>query len=185
VTDPVPAPQTHGEMHGTPDLAAVYRAHFAYAWHAARRLGVHPADLEDVVQEVFVVVGRKLGDFDATRPLKPWLFGILYRVALDWRRRAFRTREVPTEELRDADPSDGPERRAEQAQQRALVARALDALEFDRRAVLVMHEFQELGVPDIAAILGIPVNTAYSRLRLARRDFAEAVKAAGAGGAHG
>jgi len=161
-----------------PRLAELYRAHFDYVWHAARRVGIHPSDLEDVVQEVFVVVGRKLADFDAARPIKPWLFGILYRVALDWRRRAFRKREVATEEMLDADPAEGPEHHAHAAQQRALVAKALETLDWDKRVVLVMHEFHELAVPEIAVELGIPVNTAYSRLRLARRDFSEAVRAA-------
>ncbi|MEW5852882.1 MAG: sigma-70 family RNA polymerase sigma factor [Myxococcota bacterium] len=179
------APQTQDRPAAAPSaLAEVYRAHFSYVWHAARRVGIASADLEDVVQEVFVVVGRKLPEFDVTRPLKPWLFGILYRVALDWRRRGFRTREVPVDELVETDPRDGPEQQVERGQQRALVAKALDALDWDKRVVLVMHEFQELGVPEIAAVLGIPVNTAYSRLRLARRDFSDAVRAASGGGGH-
>jgi RNA polymerase sigma-70 factor (ECF subfamily) len=160
-----------------PALADVYRMHFTYVWHAMRRLGVSPADQEDVAQEVFMVVGRKLQDFDPARPMKPWLFGIAYRVALDWRRRAFRTREVATDQVPEADTgSVSPEGHARSSQERALVARALDTLDQDRRDVLVMHEFHELGVPDIAEVQGVPLNTAYSRLRLARRDFAEAVR---------
>ncbi len=159
-----------------PDLAAIYRQHFTYVWHALRRMGVNNADLEDLTQEVFVVVHRRLHTYDTTRPLKPWLLGILFRVASDWRRRAFQYRETRPGDVDATDGAASPEQNAADAQNRALIMRALDTLDFDRRAVLVMHEFHDHPIPDIAAALGIPVNTAYSRLRLARAHLSETLK---------
>jgi RNA polymerase sigma-70 factor (ECF subfamily) len=158
-------------------LEDIYRLHFGYVWHALRRLGVHASDLEDVTQEVFVVVHKRLSTFDRERPLKPWLFGVLYRVASDQRRKAYHAREVQGDHVA-TDPMPGPEERAQARQEQDLVARALDTLDFEKRAVLVMHTFHDHPVVDIAAALQIPVNTAYSRLRLARAQFAAAVKSA-------
>ena len=111
----------HALADGTPPvLADVYRAHFGYVWHALRRLGVRTADLEDAAQEVFLVVHRKLAEFDATRPLRPWLFGILHRVASDNRRRAYNKREIQTDDIRSTDPRGGPEHAAQTRQDQDL-----------------------------------------------------------------
>ena len=182
VGDPVSPAVDHPPAPARPVLEEVYRAQFSYVWHAARRVGIAHADLEDVVQEVFMVVARKLPEFDPRRPIKPWLFGILYRVALDWRRRAFRVREVASSETPTAPSHLRTDQGALHNEQRALVAAILDGLDWDKRVVLVMHEFQEMNVPEVAEVLGIPLNTAYSRLRLARRDFAAAARARGEGG---
>lgn len=156
----------------------VYDAELAYVWHTLRRLGVHERDLDDLCHDVFVVVFRHLGDYDPRRPIRPWLFGIAFRVASDYRRSARFRREV-TGEAREAVSSAPPaDEEVAQRQRRALVAAALATLDFDRRAVLVMHDIDGHVMPEIAAALGVPLNTAYSRLRLARADFAAAVRRA-------
>jgi RNA polymerase sigma-70 factor (ECF subfamily) len=158
------------------EFPAVYAAELGYVWHALRRLGVQERDLEDLCHDVFVVVFRNLPVYDTRRPIRPWLFGISFRVASDYRRSARQRREIPgtTRELTcPAPPADEVMLRRERER---LVARALDDLELDRRAVFVMHDIDGHVMPDIAAALGIPLNTAYSRLRLARVDFAAAVK---------
>jgi RNA polymerase sigma-70 factor (ECF subfamily) len=158
------------------EFPAVYAAELGYVWHALRRLGVQERDLEDLCHDVFVVVFRNLTVYDTRRPIRPWLFGIAFRVASDYRRSARQRREIPgtTRELTcPAPPADEVMLRRERQR---LVARALDDLELDRRAVFVMHDIDGHVMPDIAAALGIPLNTAYSRLRLARVDFAAAVK---------
>lgn len=158
------------------EFPAVYAAELGYVWHALRRLGVQDRDLEDLCHDVFVVVFRNLPVYDTRRPIRPWLFGIAFRVASDYRRSARQRREIPgtTRELTcPAPPADEVMLRRERQR---LVARALDQLELDRRAVFVMHDIDGHVMPDIAAALGIPLNTAYSRLRLARVDFAAAVK---------
>jgi RNA polymerase sigma-70 factor, ECF subfamily len=158
----------------TVEFPAVYSAEFGYVWNTLRRLGVHDRDIEDLCHDVFVVVFRNLESYDARRPVRPWLFGIAFRVSSDYRRSARHRREVPGERevVCPAPPADEVMLRRERQR---LVIRALEALELDRRAVFVMHDIDGHVMPDIAAALGVPLNTAYSRLRLARADFAAAV----------
>jgi RNA polymerase sigma-70 factor (ECF subfamily) len=166
---------------------AIYQAEFAYVWNTLRRLGVRSADLGDLSHDVFVIAFRRLADYDDTRPVRPWLFGIAFRVVAHVRRKERidpeRSEAVAVDEL--ATSNAGPEESLASRQDRQLVARALDALDLDRRSVFVMHELDGQAVPDIARALSIPLNTAYSRLRLARRDFVDAVKRAkSVGGSH-
>jgi RNA polymerase sigma-70 factor (ECF subfamily) len=158
------------------DFRAHYDAEFNHVWHSLRRFGVHERDLEDLCHETFIVFYRTLNEFDARRPVRPWLSGIAFRVASDYRRRAQHRREVPSEQpaVASAEPP-ADERLAERDKQRLVLA-ALDMLDDARRAVLVMHDFDDQAMPEIAAALKLPLNTAYSRLRLARADFAEAVR---------
>lgn len=144
-----------------------------YTLATLRRLGVHPSDVEDLTQEVMLRVFRLLSEYDPTRPLRPWIFGIAHRVASEWRRHRRRHPEVPTD-LDDkhlaaggADAEDALAAR----QAKSLVERALLALEIDRRAVFILHDLDGCPVPEIARTLDVPLNTAYSRLRLAREDF--------------
>ncbi len=164
-----------------PDFRAIFDAECGYVWHTLRRLGVHERDLEDVAHDVFVTVHRRLGDFDPTRPIRPWIFGIAYRVASDYRRLARHRREVvsplggegsfePADERPDAESS------LETARAKQLVMEALEVLDLDRRAIFVMHELDGHAMPEIARALSVPLNTAYSRLRLAREQFAVAVR---------
>jgi RNA polymerase sigma-70 factor (ECF subfamily) len=165
-----------------PEFRAIFDGECAYVWHTLRRLGVHERDLEDVTHDVFVTVHRKLDDYDPARPIKPWIFGIAYRVASDYRRLARHRREVVSSMsageggFEPADERPAADERYAAAQSRALVTEALGSLEIDRRAVFVMHELDGHAMPEIARVLSIPLNTAYSRLRLAREQFAVVVR---------
>jgi len=161
---------------GTVDFQSLYKQEFGYAWTTLRRLGVRESDLADLAHDFFIVVFRHLGDYDRARPVKPWLFGIAFRVVSDYRRSARFARERlgdPPEVVDRTAPAD--EQIAER-QAREAVVRALEELDLDRRAVLVMHDLDGHPVPEIAAALTIPLATAYSRLRLAREDLGAAVK---------
>lgn len=158
-----------------PELGAIFDDHFDYVWATLRRLGVRDADREDLVHEVFLKVHARLADYDASRPLRPWLFGFAYRVAADHRRLARHRVEVlggPVESAALAEPADA---RIAAHEERDLLLSALHSLDLDWRAVLVMHDVDEVPVPEIAHTLDIPLNTAYSRLRLAREQLASAV----------
>jgi RNA polymerase sigma-70 factor (ECF subfamily) len=165
-----------------PDFEHVYENHCDYVWKSLRRLGVPDADLEDLTQDVFLKVSHALQGYDARRPMRPWLFGFCFRVASDFRKHVHLTREQTWGALDHPDGRDGPEDHAMLGERRALALRALEQVELERRAVLVMHDFNGHVMPEIADTLGVPLNTLYSRLRLARAEFEAAVLAMTRGG---
>jgi RNA polymerase sigma-70 factor (ECF subfamily) len=166
-----------------PALPDIYEECFGYVWTCLKRLGVWDRDLEDAVHDVFLVVHRRLPDYDATRPLKPWLAGIATNVASEFRRRAQHRREVVSEDahLEAASVHQAHVPSAEMAlddkRRRDLVLRALEKLAFDRRTVLVLHDIEGHAMPEVALALELNINTLYARLRSARQDFAAAVRA--------
>jgi RNA polymerase sigma-70 factor, ECF subfamily len=155
---------------------ALFEAEMGYVFHSLRRLGVAERDCADVAHEVFMIALRHLPTCDRSRPMRPWLFGIAYRVAADHRRLARFRREASTAPPDVPDSAPSPEEALDAQKRRALVARALDALEPGRRAVFIMHEIDGHAMPDIAEALEIPLNTGYSRLRLARAEFSAHVE---------
>jgi RNA polymerase sigma-70 factor (ECF subfamily) len=157
------------------DLGAIFEEQFDYLYSRLRRLGVREADLEDVVHEVFIKVHANLTAYDRSRPLRPWLFGFAFRAAADHRRLARHRLEVLGSSVEPVDPSLPADRALERGEERALVEAALQSVDFDRRAVLLLHDVDEVSVPAIARELGIPVATAYSRLRVAREELTAAV----------
>lgn len=167
---------------GRPSFRQVYDSQFAYVWKTVRRLGIREAEQEDAAHEVFLVVLRRLDEYDPARPLRPWLFGIALRVVSSYRRAVRARHEVVVEspEWRDsreaADPGPGADEQALRSERRRLVLDALEHVEIGRRAVFVLHEIDQFAMPEIAQALGIPLNTAYSRLRLARAEFAAAAQ---------
>lgn len=170
-------------MHATasPPLGfdEVYARGYAHVWRTLRRLGVPEQDIEDQAHDVFLVVHRRLDDYDPARPLEPWLSGIAFRVMCAARRRAHRRRERAGHDAwldRQQSPEPGPERLVVAQERQQLVLDALDRLDLDRRLVFVMHELDGIPCPEIAREVGVPVNTVYSRLRVARTRFAAAVR---------
>jgi RNA polymerase sigma-70 factor (ECF subfamily) len=164
-----------------PSFEAVYEEHFALVWRTIRRLGVPDALVEDAVQDVFLVVHRRLGDFEGRSSLKTWVCAIVARVASDARRSLRRksphTRSADVAIDADTVPDErvpDPHDRTEHNEGVRLLHRLLDELSDDKRAVLVLAELEQMSVPEIAEALGENVNTIYSRLRTARREFEEA-----------
>lgn len=170
------------------DATAVYVAHGDFVWASLQRLGVQPHDLDDVLQEVFMIVHQRLHTFDHTSKVTTWLFGICLRAASDHRRRAYRRREhvgdAPVEEQPGATTAT-PEDDAVGREARAQLDEILDELDLDKRAVFVMFEVEEMSCDDIASIVGVPVGTVYSRLHAARKQFDKALARHKARGAHG
>ena len=155
---------------------AIFEAELRWMWTTLRRLGVRRSDLEDVTHDVFVQVYAKLATYDPDKPIRPWLFAFAYRTASDYRRLA-RHREDPNAEMdatRGTQPL--PDELLAQREESELVHAALATLDLDRRAVLVGFALEGIAVTELAETLGIPLNTAYSRLRLAREDFTAAVR---------
>jgi RNA polymerase sigma-70 factor (ECF subfamily) len=152
---------------------ALYEAELAYVLRSLRRLGVTEAESEELAHDVFVVVHRRWADYDTTRPVRPWLFGIAVRTAARALERSWRRHEQPADEevLESAPAPSGPP-----AEVRDLLLRALAQVEPDQRAVCILHDLDGHDAPDIAVVLGIPVNTVYSRLRLGRQRLAAALQ---------
>lgn len=158
------------------DAAALYRAHAGFVARFLLRLGAHGQDVPDLLQEVFLVAHRR-GGFTMGRA-KPttWLAEISFRVFSDRRKKTRRKLEdADTETVTvAASHASSPSERAEKRQALARVQSALDTLTPEKRTVFILYELEGESCDSIAAGLGIPVGTVYSRLHSARRDFARA-----------
>jgi len=167
----------HGVTGPTPELGELYEQEFDFVWRNLRRLGVPAPHIEDACQDVFLVVHRRLGDFAGRSSVRTWLFGIALRVASDYRRKLRRGAFDSLEEgaVRGSDP--GPFELASQRQASELLERFLDLLSEATRPVFILAELEQMTAPEIAQALSLNLNTVYSRLRLARQAFENAVEA--------
>ena len=147
----------------------IYNEEIAYVWSCLRRLGVDEKNLEDKAHDVFIIFYKRRKDFDEARPVRPWLCGIAARVALDHNRLAYKRREVLSDRIVMDTVIPNPEAAMERQDARRRLLAALDALDVDRRTVFVLHDLEGRSIPEIAAIVDAPMNTLYSRLRLARQ----------------
>jgi RNA polymerase sigma-70 factor (ECF subfamily) len=162
---------------------AVYETQFAFVWRTIRRLGVIDCAVEDVAQDAFLVVHRRLASFQHESSIKAWLFGIVARVVSDARRSLHRRpanlggRARSSEDVDSvADPSTiGPHEAVAKAEAVRTLHALLDAMPNERRQVFILAELEQMSVVDVAAAVGANVNTVHSRLRAARAEFERAV----------
>lgn len=164
---------------GPPDLAAVFRAHHDAVWRGLWSFGVPRTAIDDATQDVFVVVHRRLADYDGRAPIRRWVLGIARKVALKYRERA--AKQLARMQALDGDaPAANDAPVAEDALARreasAFVGRFLDKLPVPQRSVFVLVDIDGMSAVEAADVLGINVNTVYSRLRVARQRFDEAVR---------
>jgi RNA polymerase sigma-70 factor, ECF subfamily len=141
-----------------------------------RRLGVQESDVEDVCQEVFVVVHRRLPEFEGRSALRTWVYGICVRAASDYRKRAHRRRELVTDDPPEQVAKEDAHRDLASREARKLLDGILAELDDDKRAVFVLYEIESLPMNDVAEAVGCPLQTAYSRLHAARAHVATAAK---------
>ncbi|HEY4159534.1 MAG TPA: RNA polymerase sigma factor [Polyangiaceae bacterium] len=155
----------------------VYREHFSFVWRSLRRLGVRESDIADTVQETFLIVHRRLAEFEGRAKLTTWLFRIALRVASDYSKRAHVRREVFDDsgfaEL--SDPTADVEANRAGRDDVRLLETALAALSLEQRAAFVLFELEGLSTTEISERLALPLGTVYSRLRKARALFEKAV----------
>jgi RNA polymerase sigma-70 factor (ECF subfamily) len=161
-----------------PELEAVHAEHADFVFRTLQRLGVRSMDLDDALQDVFLVVHRKLGGFNPSFPVRSWLFGIAVRVAVAHRRKAHLHRERSGSDLEGTPPesSGGPEAEAIEREGRERLGHILDKLTPEKRAVFVMFEIEGQTTVEIAEELGVALGTVYSRLSSARAEFKQAVE---------
>jgi len=153
----------------------IYDDHFNFVYRSARRLGVHERSLDDATQDVFIVVHRRLSDFEGRSGIKTWLYGITRRVAKDYRRRVGRKEQgmVPTDGL--VSTVSGPDEDAAKSEAVRVLQSILSTLEPTKREVFVLAEMEQMTAPEISEALSVNLNTIYSRLRNARAEFEKAV----------
>jgi RNA polymerase sigma-70 factor (ECF subfamily) len=162
----------------TPAFQSVYRQYFSFVWSSARRLGVEPGSIDDLVQEVFIVIHTKLGTLERPEALRSWIYGVVRRTVSTHRRasRAHTATGLAVGAGREA-TSRGPTplEQTETNAELQLLANLLEELDEPKREVFALVELEELTVPEAAEALEIPLNTAYSRLRAARQAFEAAL----------
>jgi RNA polymerase sigma-70 factor (ECF subfamily) len=161
-------------------LAQIYEDQFDFVWRNARRLGVPEASADDVTQDVFLVVQRRLADYDGRAPIQAWIFGILVRVVRD-HRRSFRRKGARHVTLEQASTSvavvthgTSPNDLVEQAERVRLFEQLLAELDEDKRTLLILSELEQWTLREIAELFGSNTNTIYSRVRAAKRAFEQA-----------
>jgi RNA polymerase sigma-70 factor, ECF subfamily len=156
----------------------LYDEQVDFVWRNLRRLGVSPAEVDDRTQEVFVVAHRRWEGFlDQGHGPRAWLFQIVLRVVSDARRHRRRHPEDADGGVAESRRSEPPRQLTDMARKEALeqLDRALGTIDVARRAVLVLHEIEEMTAPEIAKAMGLPLNTVYSRLRVAREELERAL----------
>ncbi len=163
--------EPHGQGEAADDesdwVVAAYRADARYLWALLGRLGVPQHSIEDVVQEVFLVLHRKRAEFRGASSVRTWLHGIAVHTARRYRAKMDRRTHEP---IVDRDVVSDPPLEDELGARQALrqLDRVLASLPDDQREVFVLIEVAELAAPEVAELLGVKLNTVYSRLRLAR-----------------
>ena len=153
---------------------AVYERELDYLFETLQRMGASPREVEDLAQEVFLVLHRNWPDLDVSRPFRPYLFAVAFRVVCAHRRR--RGREIPYAYLEAEDPAVGPEESLQSKQSAHLLMAALDTIPLQRRAVVVMHDLDGFPIVEVAARLSLTRFGAYARLRKARKELASALR---------
>jgi len=160
----------------SPDEACLsaFQRELDYIHRTLHRLGAPGSEVDDLAQDVFLALRGSWTNYDRERPLRPYLFGIAFRIVAAHGRK--RRREMPLGVIDADDPRPRAEEVLQTKQARAVLLAALERIPLPRRAVLVMHDLDEVAVEEIAAVLAIPRFTVYSRLRKGRRELEAAVR---------
>jgi RNA polymerase sigma-70 factor (ECF subfamily) len=159
------------------DFDKVYDSMVEYIWNTVCRMGVRGSDRDDVVQEVFVVVFRRLSEFKSRAQLKTWIFEIMVHVVQHYfrthaRKPGDRATEKGTEiQTLVANQDKGPAGELERIEALRVLDRLLFELDDAKRMVFVLAEIEQMTLAEIAEVVDANVNTVATRLRAARRDF--------------
>lgn len=170
----VVAPPGRPEAQGQPvaaaiELRAVYDEHYPFVWRLVQRFGVADAAVDDAVQDVFIVVSRRLTEFEGRSSMRTWLYAITRRVVMHYHRsaqRLERRKDALAREVKEG--SDGGYERSDSAR---TLHELLGRIDEGRREVFVLSELEGLTAPEIGEMLGLKVPTVYSRLRTARIEL--------------
>lgn len=160
----------------TPTFEDVFRENAPFVWRCLRRLGISDADVDDLCQETFLVIHRKIAGYDPCRgTLRSWIYGICVRKASDHRKLARNRLEQTMDQVPEL-PIDAPQHGAlERVQALSKLDRALSSIDEDKRNVFVLYEIEGLTLEEISQALGTPLQTIYSRLAGARKAITRAL----------
>lgn len=169
-------PVLQDEHEKTPPFPVVYESHFGFVWSCARRMGVPTDAIDDVVQEIFIVVHARLKTIERPASLRSWLYGVVRRTVSTFHRsrqaRSAREARISAiDHYRAGSMQPSPLDLAVLTDDVKLLWRLMLRLDPLKREILVLAELEEMTAPEIAEAIGIPLNTAYSRLRIARQEF--------------
>jgi len=173
--DSAPAPFTR------PSFDQVYAATFPFVWRTVRRLGVGDSARDDVTQEVFVTVYRRLGQFEGRCSIKTWVFSIMMGIVRNYRRTRRRKGAAHAVSASVVDPevlvafTPDPLEQASRRQAGRIMHQILDELSDEKAVVFVLADLEDMTVPEISELTNANINTVYSRLRAARKEFNEAL----------
>lgn len=171
----------YGELTShVPNFADVYATYFSFVWSMARHWGIDEGELDDVVQDIFVIIHERLHTLERPASLRSWVYGIVRRVASTYHRTK-RTRLIRTGTTRVEPETIEPEfltpqQLVEQSEQAKLLWSLLEELDAPKREVFVLAELEDMTAPEIAAAIEVPLNTVYSRLRAARQELEDAYR---------
>lgn len=154
-----------------PDTNVLYREHRAFVWRSLRHLGVPSSELDDALQEVFLVVHRRRSEFLGNSSVRTWLFGVARMVSLSRRKRASVRREDLLSAMPEGLAGDDPASTLERRRELGAVEKVLSAMPEDQRLVFVLFEVQGMSMQEVAEALSCPLKTAYGRLYRARESF--------------
>lgn len=163
-----------------PRLRTVFEEHGAFVCRSLRLLGVREADLDDVLQEVFLVVYKRLHDYEERGSARAWLYSICTRVARAQRRKLGRRREDIAAEVVESPAAATQLEHITDNEALALGQELLQRLPQEQRDVFWLYEVEEVPMAEIARSLACPLQTAYSRLRKARQRILAEVQLAAA-----
>lgn len=154
----------------TEKFSDIVKHHSGYVFRVLRFLGVREADVEDLCQETFIIVHRKLPSYEPRAELRTWIYAIALRIVSDYHKRAYRKREALVERMPELRIPAQQEHTLEQRQECELLEKLISTLSDEQRQVFVLYEIEALTMREIAQIVGRPLQTIYSRLQVARKQ---------------
>lgn len=165
-----------------PTFEQIYTETFRAVWRMVRRMGVVDTSVDDVVQEVFVVVYRKLPQFNGGSSVTTWVLaittGIVRNYRRAWRRKGagYALATVVGDPDLISDASLDPQEQLSRSEAGKLVQQLLDAMDDEKASLFILVEIEGLTVAEVARALGQNVQTVYSRLSAARKEFERGVR---------
>jgi len=169
-----PGPNPESASQDVPPFKVVYQEYFDFVWTSARRLGIQPSGMDDLIQEVFLVIHSKLHTVEKRSSLRSWIYSVVRRTASNHRRARRAHADASSGPPGDGEALSREPTPLENTERNAgfqLLMSLLDRLEEPKREIFSLVDVEDLSVPEAAELLGIPLNTAYSRLRVARQNF--------------